>query len=852
MSTDKKHSKGALLSGLALGVMAMLAPQAQAAAPNTLVSSSLASSSQFNGVVIKDIRVRGLNRVSLGAVLLALPIRQGDVLTKDKVSLAMKRLYATGNFSNVSLFLEGERLVVDVKELPTIGAITFAGNEQIQEEALRNVIEQQGLRAGEPINVQTLRQLEQSLLDFYHSAGMYQAEVKPVLTYLPRNRVEIKIQFNEGKPAAIDQINIVGNKAFSEDQLVSQFELRDNVPWWNVISNSRYDAQKFSGDLETLRSFYLDRGYVRFKIDSTQVSITPDKKSLYLTVAITEGDKYTIGDCTLQGDTLKYDKHMRQLIALEKGSTYSAREVTLTEKTLVNFLGKYGYAYSKVVAVPEFDDVNKVVNLNFMVEPGKRVYVTDVNVVGNTQTNDTVIRREINQMDQTWLSNEAVEASKTRLNRTGFFETADITTKRVGTSGDTVALEAKVKEQPTGSIQGGIGYGTSSGFMLQAGVSQNNVFGWGTRANISAYQNDFREHAEFSYTDPYWSVDQISLGGRVFYDNFHGDDADVVSYDNETIGLDISTGYPITDNIYVTYTLGVEKMHLKSNKIFLQALDFWRTYGEGSLSNDFINYTFRINVNRNNLDRSVFPTSGSRQNLSVFTTLPKGSDLQYYKADFQTFHYFPLNENHDFVFAIRGRGAYGNGYGTVDGLDQKLPFFNNFYLGGDQWLRGFKRNSVGPRALYPGKGGKVTIDEDDNLGGNALWALSSEIIVPTPFISEAYKSQVRTSLFVDAGCLWDTNSTEYTKGYSGAPDYSSPNNFSASAGVSLTWMSPVGPLSFSLARPIKEQDGDESEFFSFDIGGRFQLVQKPDFAVKIKPGFVNHYPPIITRFQVQI
>ena len=271
----------------------------------------------------------------------------------------------------------------------------------------------------------------------------------------------------------------------------------------------------------------------------------------------------------------------------------------------------------------------------------------------------------------------------------------------------------------------------------------------------------------------------------------------------------------------MTYTLGVEKMHLKSNKIFLQALDFWRTYGEGSLSNDFINYTFRINVNRNNLDRSVFPTSGSRQNLSVFTTLPKGSDLQYYKADFQTFHYFPLNENHDFVFAIRGRGAYGNGYGTVDGLDQKLPFFNNFYLGGDQWLRGFKRNSVGPRALYPGEGGKVTIDEDDNLGGNALWALSSEIIVPTPFISEAYKSQVRTSLFVDAGCLWDTNSTEYTKGYSGAPDYSSPNNFSASAGVSLTWMSPVGPLSFSLARPIKEQDGDESEFFSFDIGGRF-------------------------------
>ena len=268
MSTNKKYIKGSLLSGLALAVMAVFSSSAYAAPQNTLATNSLANASQFNGVVVQDIRVRGLNRVSLGAVLLALPIRQGDVLTKDKVSLAMKRLYATGNFSDVSLGLEGDRLVVNVTELPTIGSITFAGNEQIQEEALRNVIEQQGLRPGEPINVQTLRQIEQSLLDFYHSAGMYQAEIKPVLTYLPRNRVEIKIQFYEGKPASIDQINIVGNKAFSEDELVAQLELRDDVPWWNVISNSRYDAQKFSGDLETLRSYYLDRGYVRFNIDS--------------------------------------------------------------------------------------------------------------------------------------------------------------------------------------------------------------------------------------------------------------------------------------------------------------------------------------------------------------------------------------------------------------------------------------------------------------------------------------------------------------------------------------------------------------------------------------------------------
>ncbi len=845
MLSDYKHNQGPVrghaigghtLSGLAAAVMtlgaAVIAPQSAQAAPAAAQAALISSPLQHEAVapnaaalsgnvVIQDIKVRGLNRVSLGAVLLALPIRQGDTLTQENVALSMKRLYETGNFSDVSLGLEGNVLMVNVVESPTIGAITFAGNEQIQEEALRDVIEQQGLRAGEPINVRLLTQIEQSLEDFYHSAGMYQADVKPVLTYLPRNRVDIKLEFYEGEAAAIDQINIVGNTAFSEDELKAQLELRDDVPWWNVVANSRYDAQKFTGDLEKLRSYYMDRGYVRFKVDSTQVSMTPDRKGLYLTIAINEGELYTIGNCTLQGDTLKYREQMEQLLTLEPGSVYSARAITNMEQTLANFLGKYGYAYSKVTAIPDIDEQNKVVNLNFMVEPGQRIYVTNVNITGNTTTNDTVIRRELRQMDGTWLSNEAVDASKARLNRTGFFETVDVKVQRNGIAADTVNLETTVKEQPTGAIQGGIGYGTSSGFMLSAGISQNNVFGWGTRASLSAYQNDYREHVDLSYTQPYYTVDNVSLGGRAYYDNFHGDDADVVSYENETIGIELTTGYPLAENLYISYTLGATRQDLKSNKLFLQALDFWGTYGEGSLDNTFYDFSFSVGLSRNNLDRSVFPTSGSRQSLSAFVTLPQVSDMQYYKLEAQTFHYFPLNSGHDFVFAIRGRAAYGDGYGDVDGLDQKLPFFDNFYLGGDQWLRGFKRNSVGPRAVYLGANGSASVDEDDNLGGNALWALSGEIIIPTPFVSEAYKNQVRTSLFIDAGAVWDTNYDEYTSGLSGLPDYGDPSKFSAAAGISLTWMSPVGPLSFSFARPIKEQDGDDAEFFSFDIGGRF-------------------------------
>lgn len=820
MVKDNKRFKGTLLSSIALAVMAVVSAQSYAAT-STLNQNNGLSLTPVNGVVVQDIKVKGLNRVSLGAVLLALPIRQGDTLTQESVSLAIKRLFETGNFDDVSLALDQNTLVVNVKERPTIGTISFSGNEQIQEDALKDVIEKQGLRPGEPLNLELLSQIQLSLEDFYHSAGMYQAEVKPVLTYLPRNRVDIKIQFAEGKPAVIDQINIVGNKAFDEEELVGQLELRDELPWWNFIGNKRYDAQKFSADLETLTSYYQDRGYVKFKIDSTQVSLTPDQKKLYLTIAVNEGDLYHVGKFQVLGKTLQYGEDLKNLITIQEGDIYSAREVTNTEKMLANYLGKFGYAYSKVVAIPEFDEQNKTVNLNFMVEPGSRIYVSNINITGNTTTNDTVIRRELRQMDGTWLSTENVEQSEARLNRTGYFESVEVDTVSNGIAADTADINVKVKEQPTGSIQGGIGFGTSSGFMLSAGISQRNVFGWGTSANINASQNDYNEHVEFGYTDPYFTVDQISLGGRIYYDNFHGDDADLVSYDNRTLGIEGTAGYPISENLYISYSLGFEQMRIKSNKFFLQAVDFWRTYGEGSLEGTFNNYNFSVGISRNNLDRSVFPTDGSRQTLSAFVTVPSISDLQYYKIDARTYHYFPLNREHSYVFSIRGRLAYGDGYGQVDDLDQKLPFFSNFYLGGDEWLRGFSRNSIGPRALYPSSSNEVYIDDDDNLGGNALYAVSAEVIFPTPFINEAYKNQVRTSLFFDAGALWDTHADEYITGYTNAPDYSKANEFRAAAGVSLTWMSPVGPLSFSFAKPVKKYDGDDDQFFSFEIGGRF-------------------------------
>lgn len=783
------------------------------------LSSASANSYAQDIMVVNDIEVRGLNRVTLGAVLLALPVQQGDKLDSNLAALSLKRLYATNNFDEVKLSHDKNTLIVTVKERPTIGSVTFAGNSQVDETALKQVIESQGLRSGEALNVQTLSEIKNSLEDFYHSAGMYQATVKPVLTYLPRNRVDVKLEFSEGVGAKIEQINIVGNKAFDEDVLIAQMQLRDDVPWWNFVANQKYDRQKFSADLESLRSYYTNRGYVKFKIKDTAVELTPDKKGIYLTIVVDEGDKYTIGSTALRGNTLKYQTQLQELISLEKGDTYSAAQVASIENSLQDLLGKYGYAYSKVKAYPMFDEENKQVNLEFMVEPGSRIYVSRVDIKGNTSTDDTVIRREIRQMDGTWLSNEAVKISENRLNRTGFFETVNVDVKKAAVANDTVTVETTVKEQPTGAISGGIGYGTDSGILIQAGISQSNVFGWGSSASISAYRNDYRDHFELGYTEPYFTIDQVSLGGRAFYDKFEGEDASVVNYDNETIGFDLTSGYPLSENVYVSYTLGIERNKITNRgAVFWQGLKWWDAYnkqeGNGRQYAEFFNYNATIALSRNNLDKTVFPTSGSRQVLSVFSTIP-GSDLQYYKLSAETYHYFPIDSERDFVFAFRAKGAYGNGYGTKDNVKQTLPFFSNFYIGGSEWLRGFDYNSIGPRAIYKGDNGWYA--SDDAIGGNALWAASAEFIIPTPFVAEAYKRQVRTSLFIDAGALWDTETAPTDNGI----DFSDPNEYRMSAGVSLTWMSPVGPLVFSLAKSIKDYSGDQTQTFNFNIGGRF-------------------------------
>ena len=780
--------------------------------------------------VVKDIRVEGLQRVTLGAALLNLPVRVGDTVDSTVVANAIKKLYASGNFEDIQLVRDGDALVVSVRERPTISNIEFVGNKDIKEEQLKQSIEASGVRVGEPLDRTILRSLEKNLEDFYYGMGKYSAKVQAIVTPLPRNRVDLKLNFIEGVSAKIDQINIVGNKVFSEELLLAQLSLRDSVPWWNVVADQKYQKQKLAGDLEALRSYYMNRGYVRFKVDSTQVEMTPDKKGLYITINISEGEQYKVAGINLKGDLLGHDADMKKLVAITPGELYSAADVTHAEESLSKYLGKFGYAYPQVTTYPSIDDKKKEVSLNINVIPGPRIYVRDISIQGNQQTKDEVLRREMRQMEGTWLSNEQVESSKTRLNKLGFFETVEIQPRRLPGSEDLVDLDVKVKEQAAGSITGGIGYGTSSGVSFQFGLSQDNFLGSGNKAAFTFNMNDYSKTFDVSYTDPYFTLDGVSLGGRAYYNQFEAGNANLVDYNNETIGTRLTFGYPFNEINRLEFGVGYENNKLSQLQAYAQIRKFWEIYAENRDSNGrvvFNKYDFSSSWIRNNLNKGMFATEGDKQQLTGKVTIP-GSDLQFYKLSFDDSHYYPLDREHSWVILGRMKFAYGAGYGQVDGYNQVLPFFENYYAGGSDWLRGFRSNTVGPKALYlyNSQGNDTVTATDQSVGGNAMAVASLEFIVPTPFASESYRNQLRTSIFFDIGNVWDTtfNPNDYNSCSASCDkfyDYSDPSKYRSSVGVALQWLSPLGPLAFSFARPIKEQPGDKTEVFNFNIGRTF-------------------------------
>ncbi|NMH64558.1 outer membrane protein assembly factor BamA [Shewanella salipaludis] len=802
----------------------------------------------FQPFKVADIQVEGLQRVALGAALLSLPVKVGDTVDQLKLQQAIKSLYASSNFENVEVSRDGDVLVVTVKERPTISAVTFEGNKDIKDEQLQESLDGSGVKVGESLDRTMLTGIEKGLQDFYYGVGKYGAKVEAQIINLPRNRVELKFKFTEGLAAEIRQINIIGNTQFSDAELIGMLELKDYVAWWDLFGERRYQKQKLQADLETIKTYYHNQGYIRFDVTSTQVAMTPDRKGLYITINVDEGEKYKVKEVNLTGDLMGREPLMRAILPIKDGDMYNGSDVTFTEEMYSKYLGRFGYAYPEVKTYPEIDDETKEVTLNINIKPGKRVYVRSINFTGNQVTKDEVLRRELRQMEGAWLNSAQVELSKSNLNRLGYFETVDTETIQVPGTDDLVDVAFKVKEQPSGSFNAGVGYGTESGVSLQLGVQQSNFLGTGNQAGINLNTNKYSKSANLSYTDPYWTKDHVSLGGSVFWSEFDANQANLERYKRNSYGVSLTSGFNLNEYNRINGGIGYRHDGISETSAYEQALRFYNIYRESDDPNaslDFNNFELNLGWYRSTLNRGTFPTDGSSQRLSGKMTVP-GSDLQYFKTDFDTNFYFPLTRNHSFVFLTRAHLGYGNGYGKFNDNDQILPFWENYYSGGSSSLRGFKSNSVGPRSFYlyrgsepcgpdvagescslPGEPNSIQVSSGRSVGANAVATASMELIVPVPFLDEAYTNSVRTSLFVDAGNVWDTefdyNSYRYLPAdeFAKLSDYSDPARIRASWGMSVQWLSPMGPMIFSLAWPIKEYEDDETEIFSFNIGKTF-------------------------------
>jgi len=795
-----------------------------------LFASLLATSVAANGAenfVVQDIKIEGLQRVALGAALLKMPVRIGDQVDESDVSEIIRALYASGNFENVKVLRDEGVLIVQVKERPTIASISFSGNKAIKEEQLQQNLDASGVREGEALDRTTLSNIEKGLEDFYYSVGKYNATVKAVVTPLPRNRSDLKFVFTEGVSAKIQQINFIGNEVYSDEELLSRFNLNVDVAWWNFLADEKYQKQVLAGDIEALKSYYLDRGYLKFQVDSTQVSISPDKKGVYITLGLDEGKPYKVKDVKFRGELIGREADFEALVPFEEGDTYNGSAVTSLEENVKRILGESGYAYPQVRTIPEFDDETQEVSLVINVEAGSRIYVRDIRFTGNNSTKDEVLRREMRQMEGSWLNSKSIDTGKSRLNRLGFFETVDVQTVRVPGTEDQVDLVYNVKEANSGSINFGVGYGTESGISFQVGLQQDNFAGSGNRVGVSAMMNDYQKNVSLDYRDPYWNLDGVSLGGKIFYNEFEASEAGIVDYTNQSYGTSLTWGFPMDELNRLEFGVGYTHNKIGNVPTYIQVEQFTRSinqYGDENILTD----DFDINIawTRNNLNRGFFPTEGNHQRAFAKMTVP-GSDVKYFKMQYDVKHYIPLTKKHEFTLLMRGRLGYGNGYGQTDGNDNLFPFYENYYAGGFTTLRGFGSNSAGPKAVYSNStGNNPTYDTatDDSIGGNAIALASLELIVPTPFASDEARSQIRTSVFFDMASVWDTEFVDREAPSNGSQyyyDYSDPTHYRSSYGAALQWMSPMGPLVFSLAKPIKIYEGDDEEFFTFTIGRTF-------------------------------
>jgi len=739
----------------------------------------------FDPFTVKDIRVEGVQRTDAGTVFSYLPIKVGDRVDDEKASAAVKALYATGFFRDVRLEVEDGVLVVIVQERPTISQIDIVGTKEFDKDTLKKSLKDIGIAESRIFDRSALERAEQEFKRQYINRGYYAMKVTTTATPQERNRVAINFTVEEGDISKIANINIVGTSVFPEKTLVNEMQLSTPgwLTWYN--KNDQYSKQKLQADLETLRSYYTNRGYLEFQVDSTQVSITPNKEDIYITINIIEGPRYTFADVRLAGELLLPEAELQRLISVRPGEVYSREKLTQSAKAISDRLGSDGYAFANVNAVPEVDRANKTAAFTFYVDPGRRVYIRRINISGNAKTRDEVIRREVRQLEGGWYDATRIDRSKVRITRLNYFDDVNIETPAVPGSPDQVDLDITVTEKSTGNFLAGVGYSTAEGVVLSASISQNNVLGTGNSLSASINTSKINRTEAITYIEPYWTPDGITRSTEIYDKNVDPSSLPIAQYSSKTYGAAVGFGIPVTETDVVNF--GARLEHTKLT-LFTDSppvyVDFVRQFG-------FVTNTYIGTVGwaRDTRDSTLFPTKGLLQSAYGEAGLPLGS-LQYYKLNYLIQWFTPLPFSS--VLMLRSDLGYGGG---LDG--KTLPFFKAYYGGGVGSVRGFETSSLGPQDA-----------QGNTIGGRRKIVGNAELFFPLPG-TKAGDQSVRLSVFADAGQIHDS-------GFQ-------PNleSFRFSAGAGLAWNSPVGPLKFSYGIPINKKVGDKVEHFQFQVGTVF-------------------------------
>lgn len=788
-------------------------------APLAIITTTV----QAANFTVADININGLQRVSADSLYPIIAINAGDVATDSSIAQSIQALYATGNFSDVKAAQVGNNLVFNVVERPVIASVSLDGNKLIPKEALTEGLKRIGIAEGNVLKQSTLEQIQTELKQQYNQQGYYNSDIKVTQTELENNRVALKFEFTEGTPARVVDIKILGNERFSDKEIKDAMNIKESS-WVNIISKSdRYAREKLAASLENVTAMYQNAGYVKFNINSTALNISPQKDKVYIELNVTEGEQYKFGEVKFLGNPTYDNAKLQEQVAFKPGEQYSQRQITTTLQNFNTLYGNDGYYFAQVRPVPRINDETRVVDLDFFIDPVRPVYVRRINFSGNTKTADEVLRREMRQMEGALASNDKIDLSRTRLMRTGFFKTVNVDAKPVPNTPDQIDLNIAVEEQPSGNSTIAAGYSQSGGLTFQAGLSQSNFLGTGNRVNVQLSRSETLNSYSLGYLNPYFTADGVSQGANLYWRETKYDDKNISNYVTDSYGGTISFGYPVDETKSVSIGLNADNTTIRAGKwLALANLDYLQNENPSNFQNnqgttsdreyetfkgDYNTASINLGWNMNTLDKGLFPTKGMRHNVDL--NLGFG-DAQYQKITYEGNYYRPL-----------WKGSVLRGY-TKLGYGNDLPFWENFFAGGYGSVRGYENYTLGPKSnryAFPG-----TDNYPEEIGGNALAQVGTELILPMPFKAD-WASQIRPVLFVEGAQVFDTTGKESETINIDGTDYNltrgQDNTMRFSAGAGITWVTPIGPISLSYGVPLNDEQGDRTDKVQFEIGRLF-------------------------------